>query len=296
MPGRFLFVGLLLIIIGCDSSDFSVLDNRIVVELTLIANEPLSSARVSEVALIGQENKFEDLAVANAQVILTTGSLTFLMEPSAQSPGLYEYLGEEHIVQPGTRYDIKITAPGLLTPVTGTTNVPTPVKILTASRESGTYLTDEQVTLKVTPGRGNDQSQSNFTLVTQALDVAPDSAVPTVTAFLENDEDSSIEDFRISGSPIIAEGNFVRFPDGTIELIYPWIGVSFYGRNIIYVNALDENMTDFTRSVEQQQGGDGAFGPGVIPNAIQTLSGAHGIFGSISRDSIRFTVFPPTDE
>ncbi len=299
MRRRLLAVCLLLAVafIGCDSADFSVLDNKIVVELTLVADEPIPPARVSELAPTDQPNAFRNLAVTNAQVILRTGGTDLLLEPSAKSPGMYEYLGEEHTVKPGNLYELRVTVPGITAPITGMTNVPTPVEILSASRESGTYLSDEQLILKVTPGRSSDQPQSNFTLVTKALDFQESLAVPIVAGFVEDDDDDgfTLEDFRISGSPIITEGNFVRFPDGTIELIYPWIGVSFYGRNIIYVNALDDNLAGFIRSVEQQQGGDGAFGPGVIPNAVPTLSGAHGLFGSVARDSIRFMVFPPED-
>ena len=291
-----LFAGLFVVTASCDSSDFSVLDNKIVVELTLVANEPVPQARVSELASTKQGNTFEDVAVTDAEVILSTGDINLFLEPSVKSPGIYEYLGDEHIIQPGARYDIRVAVPGISTPIKGTTNIPTPVKILSASRESGTYLSDEQLVLKVIPGRSSDQPQSNFTLVTEALDVLESTAVPVVTGFVEDDDDLSLEDYRISGSPIITEGVFVRFPDGAIELVYPWIGVSFYGRNIVYVNALDDNLAGFIRSAEQQQGGDGAFGPGVIPNAIPSLSGAHGVFGSVARDSVRFTVFPPEDE
>ena len=290
-----LVVTFVLAAVGCDSADFSVLDNKVVVELTLVANEPVPPARVSELAPTDQPSNFTDLAITNAQVILRTGGKDLLLEPSAEQPGIYEYRAGDHIVQPGGRYDIRITVPGVTTSsITGTTNVPRSVEILSASRQSGEYLSDEQLMLKVNPGRGVDQSQSSFTLVTEAFDVRVESAVPTVSGFLENDEELTLEDFRISGSPIILEGNFVKFPDGTIELIYPWIGVSFYGPNIIYVNALDANLAGFIRSAELQQGGgDGTFGPGVIPNATQTLSGAHGLFGSVARDSVRFTVLPP---
>lgn len=293
---RILVTVLILTAIGCDSSDFSVLDNKIVVELTLVSGEPLPSARVSTLSPTDESGNFEDLAVSSAEVILRTGSAELRMPPIPDKPGSYEYLGPEHIVQPGARYDLQIRVPDVQTVITGTTNVPTAVKILSASRESGTYLSDEQLTLILTPGRGTDQSQSNFTLVTQALDFEDATAVPSVSGALEDDEDLTLEDFRISGSPIITEGNFTRFPNGTIELVYPWIGVSFYGRNIIFVNALDENLSGFVRSAELQQGGAGTFGPGEIPNVIPSLSGAHGVFGSLARDSVPFTVFRPAEE
>ncbi len=295
MLGRLLFAGLLLAATGCDSSDFSVLDNEVVIELTLVANEPIPPARVSYLAATDQKYEFEDLAISNAEVILSTMSTELLLESSPDTPGIYTYLGTEHIVQPGAQYDLLVTIPQTASPITGTTNVPTSVEILSASRETGTYESTEQLVLIVTPGKSTDQSQSKFTLVTEAMDALLDTAVPTVAAFLDDDDELTLEDFRISGSPIITEGNFVKFPDGTIELIYPWIGVSFFGQNIIYVNSLDENLSDFIRSAELQQGG-GTFGPGVIPNAIQTLSGAHGLFGSVSRDSVRFTVLPPSGE
>lgn len=290
-----LYAGLLWSVAGCDSVDFSILDNQIVVELTLVANESLPPARVSTLSSAEEKDAFKNLAVTNAQVTLRTGTTNMLMEPSTAEPGVYYYLGAEHIVQPGARYDLQISVPDVQIPITGTTNVPTTVKIISASRESGTYLSDEQLTLILTPGRGSDQSQSNFTLVTQALDVKGGTVVPSVGGALEDDNELTLEDFRISGSPIITEGNFVRFPDGTIELVYPWIGVNFYGRNIVFVNALDENLSGFVRSAELQQGG-GTFGPGEIPNVISSLSGAHGLFGSLARDSVMFTVIPPPDE
>jgi len=286
-------IGLLLIVVGCDSADFNVLDNRIVVELTLVANEPVPSARVSEVAPADDPNEFADLAVTNAQVILRTLNTELFLEHFPSTPGVYTYVGEEHLIQPGATYTIEVMVPGLSTPITGTTNVPSSLQIVNASRESGTYLSDERLVLIVTAGRSSNQNQSSFTLVTEALDVAITTGVPTVLGFIENDDDLTLEDYRISASPIITEGNFVQFPDNSIELIYPWIGVSYYGRNIIYVNAIDDNLISFLRSAEQQQGGDGAFGPSVIPNVVPTLAGAHGLFGSVARDSVRFTVFPP---
>lgn len=294
MMQRSILIGLLLIMSACDSSDFSVLDNQYAVELTLVADEPLPQARVSMLAPTDQPTEFKDVAVTNAVVVLRTGSTDLLLESVIAAPGMYEYLGEEHLVEPGGTYTITITIPGLSTPIKGVTHVPSSVEIITASRESGTYLSDERLILIVLPGVANDQNQSFFTLVTESLDATMASAVPTVLDFLD-DDDFTIEDFIISGSPIINEGNFIKFSDNTIELAYPWIGVNFFGRNIIYVNSLDNNMRDFVRSIEQQQGGDGAFGPGVIPNALPTLSGAHGLFGSIARDSVRFTVLPPTN-
>ncbi len=292
---QILFTGLLLSLVACDSTDFSVLDNETVVELMLIANEPVPPARVSKIVLVNQSSDFEERAITNAEVVLSTGSTSLLLEASTKKPGAYQYLGPEHIIQPGARYDLKVTVPGVASLITGTTNVPTVVKILSASPEAGTYLSDEQLTLIVTPGRGSDQTQSSFTLVTEALDVQEDLLVPTAAGFLEDDDELTLEDFRINGSPIITEGNFFKFSDGTIRLVYPWIGVNFYGRNVIYVNSLDRNLSDFIRSAELQQGGNSTFGPGVIPNAIPTLSGAHGLFGSLARDKTQFTVFPPRE-
>ena len=295
MRRQILLAGLLLFLAACDSADFSVLDYETVVELTLIANEPVPQARLSRIVPENQSSDFEGRAITNAEVVLSSGSTSLLLEASTEKPGVYEYLGPEHIIQPGARYDLKITVPGVSTVITGTTNVPTVLEILSASPEAGTYQSEEQLTLIVTPGRGSDQTQSSFTLVTEAFDVREDNLVPSAAGFLENDSDLTVEDFRLSASPIITEGNFFRFPDGTIELVYPWIGVNFYGRNVVYVNSLDRNLSDFVRSAALQQGGEGTFGPGVIPNVIPTLHGAHGLFGSLARDKTQFTVIPPEE-
>lgn len=294
MCRQILFAGLLLFLAACDSADFSVLDYETVVELTLIANEPVPPARVSRIVPEDQSSDFAERAITNAEFVLSTGSTSMLLEASTEKPGVYEYLGK-HIIQPGASYDLKVTVPGVATTITGTTNVPTAVEILSASPEAGTYLSDEQLTLIVTPGRSGDQTQSSFTLVTEAFDLREDNLVPSAAGFLENDSDLTLDDFRISASPIITEGNFFKFPDGTIRLVYPWIGVSFYGRNVIYVNSLDRNLSDFIRAAELQQGGEGTFGPGVIPNATPILYGAHGLFGSLARDKTQFTVYPPDE-
>ena len=49
MRRQILFAGLLLFLAACDSADFSVLDYETVVELTLIANEPVPQARLSRI-------------------------------------------------------------------------------------------------------------------------------------------------------------------------------------------------------------------------------------------------------
>ncbi|HYE57643.1 MAG TPA: DUF4249 domain-containing protein, partial [Rhodothermales bacterium] len=117
-------------------------------------------------------------------------------------------------------------------------------------------------------------------------------AVPFVRAFLDSDGDGrmdedrdfTLDDLRLSSSPLLNEANYERNPDGTLTIRLPWIAVVFYGPNRLTVSAVDDNLNDFLRSANVQQGG-GTSSPGEILNILDHVENGTGVFGSYARVS-----------
>lgn len=81
----------------------------------------------------------------------------------------------------------------------------------------------------------------------------------------------------------------VRIREQLASYVDPGLAISFYGPNRIIANAIDDNLYDFVRSQSIQQGGS-TFSPGEIPNPLERIVGAHGVFGSYARISHEFFV------
>jgi hypothetical protein len=113
------------------------------------------------------------------------------------------------------------------------------------------------------------------------MDPRPEQLTPFVNDFLIDDEDD-LEDFRVSESPLINEGNFDVNQDGTLTIKYPWIALIFFGPNRISVNAADDNIFDFVRSRDIQTRGS-TLSPGEILAIVDHVEGGTGIFGSYAR-------------
>ena len=112
---------------------------------------------------------------------------------------------------------------------------------------------------------------------------------PFALAFFDQqDGETTLEDLRVGGSPILNEDNYDPNPDGTLTIRLPWLAITFFGPNRLIANALDDNLYDFIRSQSVQQGGS-TFSPGEIPNPLETVTGAHGVFGSYA--SLSFDLF-----
>ena len=78
--------------------------------------------------------------------------------------------------------------------------------------------------------------------------------------------------------------------DGRVRL--PWFAVFFEGRHLYKIQSLDRNTFDLIRSTPQ---GGLAFGGNAGDNferPIYHIDGGIGLFGSVSVDSVGFTVWP----
>ena len=277
---------------GCDSVSYDALESDVVVEMVLIADEPMPPLRLSRTVSLEQTIDFEAQSIGNADVMVSLrGSARAPVRLTERSGkrGIYYPAADEHIVEPGGVYDLNVQIPGEADAVTSSTTVPGRFELLSASLDSAIYQQDEQLLLTITPSTHPNRELNYFIFVTEALDVREEQLVPLAADILDADDDATLQDFRFNGSPLVSSGNFDVHSDGTITIQYPWIGIIFYGPNRLSLNAVDDNLYDLIRSQSVQQGGS-TFGPGEIPNPIENLGGAHGIFGSMARVMFDFVV------
>ena len=286
-----LAVSVLGMAIGCDSVTFDALESDVVIELMLVADEPLPPLSLSRTAGLEETFDFPQQAIRNARVqVSLRGGPVIPFTEHPENPGIYWPSNPEHVVEPGGTYDLSISVSDEPDPITGTTIVPGRFEILSATVDSAVYQADENLVLTISQSQNPDLELNHYVFVTEALDVRVEQLVPfAADVFEAADGDLELDDLRTSGSPIVSEGNFDINQDGTISIQYPWIGINFYGPNLVRLNTVDRNLFDFIRSQSVQQGGS-SFGPGEIPNPIENIGGAHGVFGSLARATHRLTV------
>ncbi len=280
------------ILVACDATDPGSEVDTYVVEAILEAGEPLPDVRLTRAAPLGETYNSGRLGIAGAIVtlrLLTNAAETVYTYAGAPgSRGVYLPRDPDAITQPLGTYQLDIaTERGT---ITGQTTVPDTFRVLRGSLETGVYQGEEQLEITHSPSRSPNRLRSYVIITTEALDPTEENLTPLAKDILEQSVgDATIESLRVSGSPILNEDNIVENADGSFTFRYPWIGINFYGRNRIGINALDDNAYDFLRSQSVQQGGS-TFAPGEIPNPLESLQGGHGLFGSIARASYDFVV------
>ena len=281
---------------GCDSVSNRQLEATHVVESVLIAGQPMPPLLLSRVGDIDTKYLFESYAESGADVsVRVTGPLlneTIRYEESDGLSGVYIPVNFEKPVLPLHRYELAIQPASSAPLITASTVVPDTFSLVSASPIELVYQGGEQLELRITPSQHPGREQSYFIFVTEALSPSEQNLVPLAREIYDGGEGEALEELRVSGSPIVNEDNYKVHDDGTLGLRYPWIGINFFGANIVYINALDDNVYNFERSRSVQEGGS-TFAPGEIPNPLSHIAGAHGLFGSLARVSVRFSVIRP---
>lgn len=278
--------------IGCDSFDASE-EPIYVVEAYLIAGEPLPQLRLSRTAEIGGTYDFESVAVQGAVVhidLLDDSSAVaerFIYREA--TPGVYRPV-ENGLVLPLQRYALDVRI-GPVDRLEAVTRVPGAFDVVAVNADTVVYQADEQFEVRVTESEYPGREQSFYLFTTISLDPKEEDLTPIARSLYE-DQELTLEDLAIRGSPILNEANYERHPDGTISIRYPWLAVLFYGPTKMVVNALDDNLYDFVRTATVQQGGS-TLPPGEIPNVRDHIEGGTGIFGSMARASATFFVARP---
>ncbi|MEM1095935.1 MAG: DUF4249 family protein [Bacteroidota bacterium] len=123
MPSRIATLILLVAVLaGCDATDAQPDANRLVVEAYLYAGEPVTDVRVTEAALLSDEDT-TPTPVTDATVTLFRGDEAFRLRPS-DDEGHYAYEGSDLAIDSGETFRLEVTRGGAL--LTATTTVPSP--------------------------------------------------------------------------------------------------------------------------------------------------------------------------
>ena len=293
----FFLVLLAALLPACDALPDSGTAGEVVVEAFFVAGEPLADLSLRRsVALGSRPNAGINDAQARVELLRADGSVEATCPYTPQTvAGRYQGTcgAAMRIVLPLRRYRLVAEVPGTGM-VRAETLVPGVFQIVTSSADTVVYQGPERLTYTVSrsayPGRN-----AIFLFTTESLLNPPTirDAVPFVRSFLDRDNDGQIDDddgdftlddLRIGGSPLLNEANYERNADGTLSIRLPWIAVAFLGPNRIAINAVDDNINDFLRSADVQQGGSTS-SPGEILNILDHVDNGTGVFGSYARVS-----------
>ena len=265
---------------------------EVVVEGYLAAGWPIGVVRVSRTAPIDREYRPDSFAVDDADVsielLTANGSVeaSYTLLPLGDAHGRYRTRMPQTVL-PLRTYRLVVRVPGVDAPITAETTVPGAFEALGGRERTFTYRSGDPPVFTFSrssyPGR-----QSVFVVSTFALDVDASQLTPFARGRFE-DGSETLATLRTSTSPLINEENFERTIDGDLLIRYPWLGLNFYGRNRLQIQAIDDNLHDFLRTQSVQQGGS-TLPPGEIPGVIEHVEGGRGVFGSYARADVGFRV------
>lgn len=287
----------LALLAGCDATGANEVETQYVVEAYLIADEPLPPVRLTRTTALDARYNYDSLAVRDATVALVAldangdAAARYPYRPMPDTAGVFVPDGAGRAA-PLTTYRLEVDVPGAAERITATTTVPDTFSVVQASAREVTYQGPEQLALTLTPSRYPGRDQSFYIFSTQSLDPQRSNLTPLLREFFEQDDDASLDDLRITASPVLNEQSYDVNPDGTLTIRLPWLAVAFFGPNRTIASAIDDNLYDFVRTQGAQQGG-GGFTPGAIPNVIERVDGGTGVFGSLARVSYEVTIRRP---
>jgi hypothetical protein len=266
-----------------------------VVESYLVAKRKLPQIRLSKTMPALEYYDFAKAAVSNARVevkLLESGPQSKVMKTFIYrniQPGIY-IPNQAHKVLPSRTYQLHITFPGSQDVVSAYTIVPGSFRIQPGVQKSVIYQSEEQIELTLSessyPGR-----QNIYVFNALAQNPIPENLTPLYAEFYQN-SDQPEEDLMLyanNSSGIINAGNFEVHSDATTTLKFPWLGIAFYGENLIVANTIDDNLYDFVRSQSVQLGGS-TLSPGEIQNVIYHVDGGIGVFGALASDTVATVV------
>lgn len=291
MKKLFYFAVIIGLFASCELYEQDEYQEQYVVESYLYANRTLPFVRISTTVPAYDYYDYSHTSnVKNAQVQVA------LMETEndeiAESIIEYEfkknnyYPVETHLVKPGRTYRLKITIPEYENSITGFTTVPGDFEILSYSQDTLIYKSDEILEMNVSKSHYPNR-QSIFIFNTLADSGTEENITPLFNQIWTEKEFDPHYFRRLSTHSwgTVNETNFKLNENGTVFIEYPWSEFPFFGGNMIVVNTIDNNLFDFLRSQSVQRSETG-IPPGEMPNVINNIEGALGIFASVASDSI----------
>ena len=278
-------------IAACETYPQDEYEEYYVVESYLVANRQLPFVLLSTTTPADALYDFEEQSVNDADIeiqLLETGpesAVESSFKYQNQLPGIY-IPNLNHKVLPARTYKLQITFPDNNNRITAHTTIPDTFSVVGEVQDTVVYQSDDQLDITLTkssyPGR-----QSIFVFNALAQNDIPQNLTPFYRDIYDESDnpDKDLNEFSNNSSGIINEGNFDINPDGSFTIEYPWIGIAFYGTNLIVANAMDDNIYDFVRSQNVQLGGN-TLSPGEIQNVIFHVEGGIGVFGSLATDTV----------
>jgi hypothetical protein len=275
---------------GCEELTQDAYEEFFVIESYAIADRPLPDITIKRTVEATEFYDDEALRVndASVQLLLLDGAGNIISQYNydlSGTDGIYSAENQEELVQAGGTYQFLAEIPGANEPIRATTIVPDTFEIISDIPDQLIYQGEDQLEITIT-NTTPEFRQNVFVFSTIAQDPTEENLTPFYKATFEDDDDVELNDFIINSSGLINEGSFDINPDNTITLRFPWLGVAFYGENMVVIDSVDENLFDLVRSQEVQLGGS-TLSPGEIPNVLYNTEGAIGIFGSMATDTVR---------
>jgi hypothetical protein len=288
-----MLISLAIVLVSCEITNQDEYTEYVVVEAYAVANRPLPHVQVSKttpvVEFYDAANNVLMLAIVQITLLDENGGdeMVFPYRFSLTDGGVFVPVNTEYIVEPRRSYRLDVTFNDRSEVIRAVTTVPDTFDVISEVPERVVYQSENQLEITISQAQRLG-SQNIFVFSSVALEPEEQNLTPFYKASVE-DEDLELEDVIITSSGLINEGNFDLNPDGTITLRFPWIGVAFYGENLVVTSLVDRNINDLIRSQQVQLGGS-TLSPGEIPNLIYNVEGGIGVFGSISTDTVK-TVF-----
>lgn len=289
-----------LVAAGCDTASPEVDEAAYVVESYLVAQEPLPPVRVGRTLLLDSTYAYAAQAVTDAQVVVealgpdgaVTGAFPYAALPD--TAGVYGPLDTLAAVEPLRRYRLRVTVPegGGEARLEATTLVPDTFRVVDVTTTDVAFGQPQQIELRLTASTYPGRDQSFYVLSAETLldTLRTDSLTPLVAQLADGNDDFNLEEQRVGSSPVLNEANYEVEAGGTLRIKVPWIAFSFYGPNVVRASVVDDNLYDYLRSQQAQQGGGSTFAPGELPNILERVDGGTGIFGSMARQSVPVVV------
>lgn len=283
---------------GCDTTAPSDHDPEVVVEAYMVAGESLPPVWVSLTEDVDADYDGTELAVDDADVRIE------LLGPDGGVESVHPYVrgfgsagryvpAESGDVLPGRRYRLHVDVDGF-DPVTSVSQIPGAFDLLDVSHEVIEYLDPAQVEYTVTKSAySGRQTIFIFSIVAEnpsiealtplyreiIYGVGPDESIEG-----RNLDPAEMNEVLVNTSPPINEANYQEQPDGSLTVSLPWFAVAFYGRTQTVMYAVDDNLYDFLRYAQVQQGGS-TLSPGEIPNVRDNVDGGRGVFAGLAKVS-----------
>jgi hypothetical protein len=273
---------------ACDGLEPEGDASQVFVESYQVANEPLQPVRLTRTSPVDGRYDPTARAVREAGVVIERlredGSVEATHPYREAQAGVYVAVDPDATVLPFQRYRLRAeTTAGEI--VTATTFVPHGLELVSASADTVVYQEDGASAFRVRrgpyPGR-----QNVYIISTEALVPSVETLTPFYRNILEDEEGNidpdDLTDNRVNES--FPNNEAIYEVDGdvvTVPLL--WFGVAFYGPTRIAINALDDNLYNFVRSVRVQHEGGLGNSPGEIGSLLEYVEGGTGVFGSYAK-------------